>query len=142
MIKSNLRNWLILLVIIPLQMFAQNITVKGKVTDKNSGDALPGVSVVQSNSKSATGTITDINGSFSLSIPLGTKLRFSYIGYENADIQVSKDKFLNVVLSENAIEINEVVVVGAVLKKSDLTGSAVRVTSEKLKDIPTSNINQ
>lgn len=141
MIKSHLRNWLILLAIIPLQMFAQNINIKGKVTDKNSGEALPGVSIVLVNSKAA-GTITDMNGSFSLSIPLGTKLHFSYIGYENVDIQVSKDKFLNVVLNENSTEINEVVVVGAVIKKSDLTGSAVRVTSEQLKDIPTSNINQ
>lgn len=123
-----------------LAALAQEITVKGKVVDANSGEPLPGVSVV--NTRQQGGTITDIDGLFVLNASKGAVLQFSFIGYDTQTYSVTSDRFLSVSLAEKTQAIDEVVVVGAAMKKSDLTGAVASVDAEQLKEIPTANLNQ
>lgn len=123
-----------------IALSAQNLTIKGKVVDAGSGEPLPGVSVV--NTKQTGGTITDIDGLFELSVPKGAVLQFSFVGYDTQTYSVTSERFLSISLSEKTQTIDEVVVVGAAMKKSDLTGAVASVDAEQLKEIPTANLNQ
>lgn len=100
----------------------QPVKVSGVVSD-NSGNTLPGVSVVVEGT--TLGTLTDINGRYSIVIPAGkNKLKFSYIGY-NTEVREYKNKqVINVTLAENVKSLNEVTVVGyGSQRKSDITGA-------------------
>src|SRR5690606_7637341 len=97
------------------------ITVRGKVTDAN-GDPLPGVTI--SVPGTTIGTATDLDGVYSLSVPEGSTLVFSFIGFQSQTIAVGGRSVVNVTLSEDLASLDEVVVVGyGTQKKSDLTGS-------------------
>ena len=113
-------------------VYAQNRTITGTVTDSNQ-EPLIGVNVtVRGNS--GIGTITDIDGKYTLSVPEGkATLGFSYIGYVSQEIPVGTQSVINVVLKEDAQTLDEVVVVGyGTMKKSDLTGSVGSISAEKL----------
>ncbi|MDR2627474.1 MAG: von Willebrand factor type A domain-containing protein, partial [Dysgonamonadaceae bacterium] len=102
-------------------MYAQVITVTGKVTDAQNGMELEGVSITFKGSK--LGTATDVNGNYAIRTKKGKVLRFSYIGYQAQEIKVENVK-INVSLQQNLNILEEVVVVRHVAqKKSDLTGS-------------------
>src|SRR5258706_16241869 len=75
---------------------AQNVTVKGKVTDAANGETLIGVSV--SVKGTSTGTQTDVNGAFSLSAPSNATLVFSYLGYDAQELPVNGQTSLDVKL--------------------------------------------
>lgn len=113
-------------------VYAQNRTITGTVTDSNQ-EPLIGVNVtVKGNS--GIGTITNIDGKYTLSVPEGkATLGFSYIGYVSQEIPVGTQSAINVVLKDDAQALDEVVVVGyGTMKKSDLTGSVGSISSEKL----------
>lgn len=93
-----------------MQLFAQNHTVTGKVTAKEDGLPLPGVTV--SVKGTTTGTQTGANGQFSLSVPDGTTLTFTFIGYSPQSLPV-KGATMNVVLIAASQQLGEVVVTGA-----------------------------
>ena len=116
-------------------------SVSGKVTDQ-SGGPLPGVSVVVKGT--TNGTITDMDGKFSLSnIPENGKLQFSFVGMKMQEISVEGKTSINVTLEDETIGIEEVVAVGyGVQKKSDVTGSLVRVGAEEIKSRPVTNAVQ
>ena len=116
-------------------------SVSGKVTDQ-SGGPLPGVSVVVKGT--TNGTITDMDGKFSLSnIPEKGILQFSFVGMKMQEISVEGKTSINVSLEDETIGIEEVVAVGyGVQKKSDVTGASVKVGSEELKSRPVSNAIQ
>ncbi|MDP9081871.1 MAG: SusC/RagA family TonB-linked outer membrane protein [Bacteroidota bacterium] len=101
---------LCLLLITASRLFAQNQTVTGKVTAKEDGLPLPGVSV--SVQGTTNGTQTDVNGKYSLSVPAGAKLSFSFLGYTTQTLAVNGTT-LNVVLTTSAQQLGEVVVTGA-----------------------------
>src|ERR1700754_3182521 len=85
--------------------FAQNVTVKGTVTDAANSEALIGVSI---NVKgTSTGTQTDANGAFSLSAPSNATLVFSYLGYTMQEIPVSGQATLNIKLQSSSNSLNE-----------------------------------
>ncbi|MDR0506992.1 MAG: TonB-dependent receptor [Dysgonamonadaceae bacterium] len=106
-------------------------TFNGVVHD-SSGEAVIGASVIQKGT--TNGTITDLEGKFSLSVPAGSILSVSYIGYVPAEIKVSNQANLQITLAEDTKLLDEVVVVGyGTQKKSDLTGA---VSSIKTEDIP------
>lgn len=111
---------------------AQERTITGTVTTSDTKETLPGTSVVLKGT--TTGTTTDIDGNFTLSVPSGTViLEFSYIGYISQEIDVSNMNVVNVELQPTRISLEEVVVIGyGTIKKSDLTGS---VSSIKAEDI-------
>jgi TonB-dependent starch-binding outer membrane protein SusC len=115
--------------------------VTGKVID-SSGSSLPGVSVVVKGT--TNGTITDSNGEYSLSnIPEKGTLQFSFVGMRMQEISVEGKATVNVTLEDETIGIEEVVAVGyGVQKKSDVTGSLVRVGAEEIKSRPVTNAVQ
>ncbi len=119
---------------------AQGFTITGKVVDAATNEPLIGVSV--SNAKSYAGTITDYTGAFSLQADKGDVLQFFYVGYRNDSIRVNDSQNVVIRLAEEVQQIDEVVVVGAAMKKSDLTGAIGSVSAEELTDIPTVNLNQ
>ena len=69
------------------------------------------------------GTVTDIDGKYSLSVPSDAILVFSYLGYETEEVAVRNRSLINVSLKTSSQDLEEVVVVGTILKKSDLTGA-------------------
>lgn len=107
----------------------QTKPVSGKITD-SSGTALPGVTVIITGT--GIGTITDINGYYSLSnVSEDATLRFSFVGMKNQEIKVGSQSVINVVLAEESIGIGEVVAIGyGVIKKKDVTGAVSTLRSE------------
>ncbi len=117
------------------------VTVSGTVTDASTNEPLPGVAVVIKGT--TMGTITDENGHYSLNVPSGRLLQFSFMGYLNEEIMVTDATEISVSLVNDIIGLDEVVVVGyGVQKKSDLTGAVSSVTSEDLAKIPVAGIDQ
>lgn len=117
-----------------------SVTISGKVSDKL-GDFLPGVSVLVKGTD--VGTTTDMNGNFSLKVDNTKKvvLAFSFIGMAPKEITYNGQKELNVVLEEEASQIEEVVVTGYFTRRKDsYTGSATTVSGEKLREVSTGNI--
>ncbi len=103
-------------------------TITGKVTDSETGEAMIGVTVLLKGTTS--GTLTDLDGNFSIDAKQGDVLVFSYTGFTPKEIKIGAETTLNVSLEEGVL-IDEIVVVGyGSQKKSDLTGAVVRVTSE------------
>ncbi len=135
-----LRYLLLLLVVIPVELAAQDITVSGVVVDSNK-EPIIGSNVVL---KGATiGTITDLDGKYHLSVPENGTLIFSSIGYTSQEIAINKRSVINVTLAEDVMLIDEVVVVGyGTVRKSDLTGSVGKVTTEELTQLSTTDIGQ
>lgn len=116
--------------------FAQN-RVTGKVTDA-SGEPIPGVSVLVKGT--TNGTITDLDGNYSLSVPTGSSLAVSCIGFVTQDVLVGDRSIINVTLEEDALHLEETVVIGyGVQKKVNLTGSVSSVSSEELLSKPVMN---
>lgn len=123
----------ILMILCVQNIMAQKRTVSGIVTDSKN-EPLIGVNVTIKNA-STTGTITDIDGKYSLEIPSGNSvLVFSYIGYSTQEIKVNNQSVVDVVLKDDMQALEEVVVVGyGTMKKSDLTGSVSSITSDNFK---------
>jgi len=116
--------------------FAQN-AVKGTVKDKT-GEPLIGVSVTYG---SGQGTVTDIDGNFSVNVPAGSTIKFSYVGYKPQSLKASGN--MNITLEEDNTTLEDVVVVGyGTMKRRDLTGAVASVTGETLSKNPVSNVAQ
>ena len=113
-------------------VYAQNIQIKGTVVSGTDNEPLPGVNVVVKGNTS-TGTITDFNGTFTLSAPADAILSISYIGFKSQEIAVKGHKDIKIVLQEDAETLDEVVVVGyGVQKKSVVTASIAKVSADDL----------
>ncbi len=117
----------------------QNSFVTGMVTD-DSGEPLIGASV--SVQGTTFGTITDIDGNFSLAVPnLQVTLIISYIGYKEKTIRLDGKTHINIILEDDQQMLDEVVVVGyGTQKKKDLTGGIVTISSEKIAKMPAPNL--
>ena len=124
-----------LVAISPLLAFAQNI-ISGQVSDVRTGEPLIGASVTVKNGK-AQGTVTDVDGSFSLSTKVEAPLtiRVEYLGYRPLDVDVYDfEEPVDIALAENSSRLNEVVVVGyGTQKRLELTSSISSVGSEILR---------
>jgi TonB-linked SusC/RagA family outer membrane protein len=119
---------------------AQELKVTGKVTDTN-GEPIPGVSIAIEGT--TIGTITDMNGYYSINAPQDAVLIFNFIGFQRMKVPVNGQATLNVVLIEDIKSLDEVVVVGyGQMKRSDLTGSVVSVSSEAISQSVTTSIDQ
>jgi len=114
------------------------IRITGSVSD-NSGDVIPGVNVGVRGT--ALGTVTDINGEYSISVPSDTSvLQFSFIGYETQNIVVGNRRVIAVVMKESSVEVGEVTVVAfAKQKKENVLGSIATIQPSELK-VPSSNL--
>lgn len=122
-------------------MFAQNITVRGTVTDE-SGETLVGVTVQVAGT--TIGTITDADGRFVLpNVPSDGTLEISYVGMLPQTIALNGRTSIDVILQEDAEVLDELVVVGyGVQKKSDITGAMASVGEKELKAMPVQNALQ
>jgi TonB-linked SusC/RagA family outer membrane protein len=113
------------------------IKVTGRVTGEN-GESLSGVSVTVKNGKS--GTSTDNNGTYTITVDNNATLIFSGIGYETIEIKVNSRSVIDVKLQPNIKKVDEVVVVGyGTASKRDLTGSVTKVKGDVLAAQPNSN---
>ena len=117
-----------LLVMMSLSLTAQR-TITGKVTDKDSGEGVIGANVVVKNAN--VGTVTDFDGSYSLTVPAGFDiLSFSYTGYNTIEVKLGVSDVVDVVLGQGQL-LDEVVLIGyGTVKREDVTGSLQTVTSE------------
>ena len=130
-----------LVAVISLSVSAQNVTVTGTVTDKT-GETVIGASVVQKGNTS-NGTITDIDGNFSLSVPANSTLVFSYVGMTSQEIPLKGKTKVEVVMEDDAQALEEVVVIGyGSVKRKDLTGSVATVNSEVLAAVPVASATE
>ncbi len=117
----------------------QQSSVTGLVTDQNE-NPIPGASIVVKGTTS--GTITDMNGNFSLSnLPANATLIFSFVGMKTQEVAVGNQSSINVVMEEATIGLQEVVAVGyGTQKKANLTGSVASVGGMELNKRPTPNV--
>jgi len=133
MMKSFSLNKVLLLFaglfIMTSQIWAQQKSVTGIVTDANTGEVLPGVTVVIKNT--TTGTITMPDGVYNINANQGDALIFSFIGYLSQEQMVGAQNTINVALKPDVIGVEEVVVIGyGSVKKDDATGSIVAISTE------------
>ncbi|MGM9475385.1 SusC/RagA family TonB-linked outer membrane protein [Pedobacter sp. GSP4] len=118
--------------------FAQNITIKGTVTDGGDKSTIPSVSVLVKGTQ--TGTQTDATGAFSISAPANATLVFTFIGYVTQEIPVNNRTTINVVLVSSSKELEQVVVVGyGTQRKKDVTGSISSVKGEEIEKFAVTN---
>ncbi|KAA5243921.1 TonB-dependent receptor plug domain-containing protein, partial [Bacteroides finegoldii] len=103
--------------------------VKGQVIDAT-GEPLIGVNI--SVIGGTEGTITDIDGNYTVSVPTGAKLKFSYIGYKDQLVEVGTQTIVNVKMQEDSEVLDEVVVVGYGSQKKETLTGAVTVVSDKM----------
>ncbi|MDO6761290.1 TonB-dependent receptor [Tamlana sp. 2_MG-2023] len=123
----------LLLSCMSLSGFAQNV-ITGKVIDE-SGMVIPGATILVKGT--TKGTVSDFDGNYTLEATSEDNLIFSYIGYKTIEIKVGTQTTVNVTLTEDTSELEEVVVVGyGTVKKSDVVGSVSQVTSKSFEDQP------
>lgn len=108
----------------------QSVTIKGVVKDVND-DPIVGANIVIEGT--TMGTITNIDGDFTLEVPVGARLHITFIGYQAQIISVGNRRSLDIVLKEDASMLDEVVVVGyGTMKKKDLTGAMTAVKGDDI----------
>lgn len=122
-----------------LSVNAQTRKVTGQILDE-SGQAIIGATIRLQDS--SAGTVTDIDGHFSLNVPEGKKVVISYIGFVTQVI-TPKANTLHIVLQEDSQKLDEVVVVGyGSMKQKNITGSVSTISASELEDLPVSNLSE
>jgi TonB-linked SusC/RagA family outer membrane protein len=129
--KNKITFLIIALFLFSNALFAQNITVTGTVLDKNTKETLIGAKIVQKGT--SNGTLSNIDGNFSISVQQNSKLEISYVGYTSEDVVVKSANPLLIHLSSDDKLLNEVVVVGyGVQKVKDMTAPIAVVRGDEL----------
>ncbi|MGV3539541.1 MAG: TonB-dependent receptor plug domain-containing protein, partial [Rufibacter sp.] len=139
--KALLFSFVLLLTLVG-QAWAQTRTVTGRVTDTQTGEGMPGVTVQLKGT--STASPTDVNGAYSISVPSsGGTLVFSFIGYTNQEVAIGSQSTVNVQLALDSESLQEVVVVGyGTTTQQAFTGSAKVVSGEALERKNVSNVSQ
>ncbi len=120
-------------------IMAQDISVKGNVSDDTSAPII-GASVIVSSTRK--GTVTGLDGNFIIQANKGDELTITYIGFVPQKVKVNGPTPIRIVLKEDNKALDEVVVVGTIMKKSDLTGAVGSVDAKTLSEKPVTNVNQ
>ena len=122
-------------------VMAQHVTVSGSVKN-TSGKPIPGITIIVKGT--ANGTITDGNGHYALgNVPDDAVLLFSFVGMKTQESKVAGRATINLIMEEEAVDIEEVVAIGyGTMKKSDLTGSLTSVKSEEISAFPATTVSQ
>ncbi|MET7027947.1 SusC/RagA family TonB-linked outer membrane protein [Sediminicola luteus] len=138
--KFKTKLLLVAITLLNITIYAQDsYQLTGVVSDVNNVP-IPGVNVIIANT--TKGTATDFDGNFEITVKSGDVLNFSYIGYVSKQVIIVNQKQLNVTLTEDASQLDEVVVVGyGTSKKSHLTGAISKVTNENLDQIAVSRVD-
>ena len=139
----NLKKSLGLIVLsfmLPFAAMAQQVTVKGKVTDQN-GEPLAAAGVVVMNT--TNGVVTDFDGNYQLTVNSDAVLEFSSLGYVTQAVPVNGRGVINVQLEVDSELVEEAVVIGyGTARKSDVTGSIASVGGNDLREVPAGNITE
>jgi TonB-linked SusC/RagA family outer membrane protein len=130
------------MVLAGIVLYAQTRTIRGKITEAGSGEPLIGATVMAKGTSS--GTITDLDGSYDLTIPENaTSLLVSFTGYVTQEINLGVSNIVDIVLATDVVALSEVVVVGYGTQiKSTLTGNIAKLDGDKLKDLPVVSMEQ
>lgn len=119
---------------------AQKITVTGVVSDATTNQPILGANVIEKGT--TNGTVTDFDGNYTLEVASNATLIITFIGMETTEVAVNNQTTINVVLNEDASELDEVVVVGyGTQKKVNLTGSISTISTDDLVENATSNVS-
>ncbi len=126
---------------ISVAIYSQGRMVTGTITDIY-GNSMPGVSVIIKGT--TTGTVTDLNGKFSIRVPSDESvLTFSFIGYKTQEVVVGQQSDISLKLEEEVKEMDEVVVVGyGTMKKKLVTGANVHLSSDEMSKKPVLRVEQ
>ncbi len=128
----------VLCCLLPLTAMAQQVTVKGTVTDQN-GDPLMGAGVLIKSS--TTGVVTDFDGNYQISVNSDAVLVFSSLGYKDQEVPVNGRAVINVTLDVDSELVDEAVVIGyGTARRSDVTGSIASMGGDELRSIPSTDI--
>jgi TonB-linked SusC/RagA family outer membrane protein len=126
-----------------LQLMAQTQKVTGVVTDGETGDSLPGVTVLEANT--SNGSVTDLDGKYSIMVNQGASITYNFVGYVQTTLEVGTQSVIDVKMDVDVMSLDEVVIVdygyGSV-KKTDNTGSVATLSGTELKKIPFSSAAQ
>lgn len=115
--------------------------ITGIVTDSDSKEALPGVAVTVKGT--TRGVVTDLDGAYTIEAQSGETLVFSFIGYITEEVAVGNQSEISVLLSPDAIDLSEIVVIGyGTTKKEDITGAISTVSEEQIKSMPIASVDQ
>ena len=140
---SHVKACLLLLLVtasFALPAWAQNITVRGRVTSETA-QPIAGVSVVVKGT--TTGTTTNDDGQYQISAPPNATLVFSSVGFPEKEIVIGSQTTLNVSLTTTTTDLQQVVVVGyGTQRREAVTGSVASIGGERLREVPTPNISQ
>ena len=130
------------LFMVSLTSFSQGITVKGTVTDAQTGEAMIGLNVVIKGT--VRGVVTDVDGAYTLpNCPADAVLVFTYVGYEPLEIPVAGQTTIDAKITPSSSELGEVVVIGyGTVNKRDITGSVSSVKGKDLAQIPVATAAQ
>ncbi|WP_283636178.1 SusC/RagA family TonB-linked outer membrane protein [Aquaticitalea lipolytica] len=127
--KTFLNSLLVLLFFIPSILLAQS-TVSGTVTDKANALPLPGVNILVKGT--SVGTTSDFDGNYTISAKSGDVIVFSYVGFKTQEITYNGQSKLNVTLTEDAAQLDEIVLIGyGSTTKQDATGAVEKISTEE-----------
>jgi TonB-linked SusC/RagA family outer membrane protein len=116
----------------------QDFNVSGTVTDSY-GVTLPGVTVVEKGT--TNGTVTDMDGRFSLLVNQSATLLFSFVGMENVEVEVAGQRVIDVQMKETSIGLEEVVAIGyGSMERNNVTGAIASIKSEEIMKAPVPNV--
>ncbi len=140
--KHLRQSMFLLLAFLSFGAFAQNRKVTGKITDKPTGQGIPGASVIIKGS--TTGTTTNANGEFSLAVKDDNSfLLISSVGFQSQEIKVGNQSDIRVTLAEDVANLSEVIVTGyGTQSKRDITGAVATIQAKDLQSVPATTFAQ
>lgn len=136
--KTSLFKWCIgvCLLLVAQVAFAQQMSVTGVITARSDGFPVIGASIVQTGT--TNGIVSDLDGKFTLEVPVGSTLTISYIGYKTVTLKATP--VMNIVLEDDSQALDEVVVTGySTQRKADLTGAVAVVSVDDMKKVAENN---
>jgi TonB-linked SusC/RagA family outer membrane protein len=123
------------------QVLAQEHSVSGKVSSAEDGSPLPGVNVVIKGTSS--GTVTDVQGIYSINVSPEATLQFSFIGLTTQEVLVGEQTTIDVTLAEDATQLSEVLVIGyGTQERADVTGSISKISGNEIQNLPVTSYEQ
>lgn len=124
-----------------IEVIIQTRNISGKVTSYEDGEGLPGVNVVEKGT--SNGTVTNVQGEFSLEVAENAILVFSSVGYTTEEVTVGNQSVIDLAMIQDIKQLQELVVVGyGQVRKSDLTGSVGTIKAEEIKKQPVTRVDQ
>ena len=124
-----------------IEVIIQTRTITGKVISVEDGEGLPGVNVVEKGT--TNGTVTDVQGNYSLEVSYGATIVFSSVGYTQEEVVVGNRSTIDLTMTQDIQQLQELVVVGyGTQRRSDLTGSVASVSPKELKEVAIVSLDQ